>query len=196
MAASTRFMERQGDRSSPIAVIELKAGGACGSIGYPFSCSKREMGPRTILPSSSRHVVVPRRCKPWHWRWRRFRAPDQRARQPRVEAAGAQASAHKVSVLDKPGLVALAGALDRAHGKIDILVNNAGFGQVVPLALMGEDDWDQMIDTHVKGAVRCQTADLDSIRWMADPVCRSAGRRPSRRSRARHRHRSCASCRR
>jgi len=38
------------------------------------------------------------------------------------------------------------------HGKIDILVNNAGFGQVVPLALMEESDWDDMLDTHVKGA--------------------------------------------
>ena len=37
-------------------------------------------------------------------------------------------------------------------GTIDILVNNAGVGQVVPLALMEEDDWDRMMDTHVKGA--------------------------------------------
>jgi 3-oxoacyl-[acyl-carrier protein] reductase len=61
-------------------------------------------------------------------------------------------SSHKVSVLDKAGLVELAKMLDTAHGKIDILVNNAGFGQVVPLALMEESDWDHMIDTHVKGA--------------------------------------------
>ncbi|HEY0483524.1 MAG TPA: SDR family NAD(P)-dependent oxidoreductase [Kofleriaceae bacterium] len=69
-----------------------------------------------------------------------------------LEAAGARASAHKVSVLDRAGLVELVKQLDRAHGAIDILVNNAGYGQVVPLALMEEDDWDQMIDTHVKGA--------------------------------------------
>lgn len=69
-----------------------------------------------------------------------------------IEAAGGRASAHKVSVLDKPGLSELARSLDRAHGKIDILVNNAGYGQVVPLALMEESDWDNMLDTHVKGA--------------------------------------------
>jgi 3-oxoacyl-[acyl-carrier protein] reductase len=69
-----------------------------------------------------------------------------------IEAAGGRASAHKVSVLDKPGLAELARALDGAHGKIDILVNNAGHGQVVPLALMEESDWDEMLDTHVKGA--------------------------------------------
>lgn len=69
-----------------------------------------------------------------------------------ITAAGGRGSAHKVSVLDKPGLTALAKSLDTEHGKIDILVNNAGFGQVVPLALMEEADWDDMLDTHVKGA--------------------------------------------
>jgi NAD(P)-dependent dehydrogenase (short-subunit alcohol dehydrogenase family) len=69
-----------------------------------------------------------------------------------IEAAGGRASAHKVSVLDKPGLTELAKSLDKQHGKIDILVNNAGYGQVVPLALMEESDWDEMLDTHVKGA--------------------------------------------
>jgi 3-oxoacyl-[acyl-carrier protein] reductase len=68
------------------------------------------------------------------------------------EAMGGKASAHRVSVLDKPGLDELVQMLDRAHGKVDILVNNAGFGQVVPLALMEEADWDSMMDTHVKGA--------------------------------------------
>jgi NAD(P)-dependent dehydrogenase (short-subunit alcohol dehydrogenase family) len=61
---------------------------------------------------------------------------------------GPLASAHKVSVLDKAGLAQIV----RDLGKVDILVNNAGLGQVVPLALMEEDDWDQMLDTHVKGA--------------------------------------------
>ena len=69
-----------------------------------------------------------------------------------ITAAGGRGSAHKVSVLDKTGLTALAKSLDTEHGKIDILVNNAGFGQVVPLALMEESDWDDMLDTHVKGA--------------------------------------------
>ena len=69
-----------------------------------------------------------------------------------IAAAGGRGSAHKVSVLDKAGLRELARSLDQAHGKVDILVNNAGFGQVVPLALMEESDWDDMIDTHVKGA--------------------------------------------
>ncbi len=39
-----------------------------------------------------------------------------------------------------------------ADAPIDALVNNAGHGQVVPVALMEEEDWDRMLDTHVKGA--------------------------------------------
>lgn len=77
---------------------------------------------------------------------------DAEATVAAIEAAGGRASAHKVSVLDKAGLAALVRELDGAHGKIDILVNNAGHGQVVPLALMEEADWDDMLDTHVKGA--------------------------------------------
>ena len=53
--------------------------------------------------------------------------------------------------------------LDAKHGKIDILVNNAGFGQVVPLALMEESDWDAMIDTHVKGAFLATQAVLRTM---------------------------------
>ena len=88
---------------------------------------------------------------------------DAHATLAALERLGAKASAHKVSVLDKPGLVELVQALDRAHGKIDILVNNAGFGQVVPLALMEEEDWDQMLDTHVKGAFLATQAVLRSM---------------------------------
>jgi 3-oxoacyl-[acyl-carrier protein] reductase len=61
--------------------------------------------------------------------------------------------AHRVSVTDKPGITEMVRAIERdAEAPIDILINNAGIGQVVPLALMEEEDWDRMMDTHVKGA--------------------------------------------
>lgn len=72
---------------------------------------------------------------------------------------GPLASAHKVSVLDKAGLAQIV----RDLGTVDILVNNAGFGQVVPVALMEEDDWDQMLDTHVKGAFLATQAVLRTM---------------------------------
>ena len=80
-----------------------------------------------------------------------------------LRAAGARISAHKVSVLDRPGLQQLVKQLDQEHGKVDVLVNNAGFGQVVPLALMEEADWDNMLDTHVKGAFNTTQAVLRTM---------------------------------
>ena len=68
--------------------------------------------------------------------------------------------AFAVSVLDKPGLKDLCKAVEAEAGTIDILVNNAGHGQVVPLALMEEEDWDRMMDTHVKGAFLASQAVL------------------------------------
>jgi 3-oxoacyl-[acyl-carrier protein] reductase len=89
---------------------------------------------------------------------------DEDARQTvaMLESVG-RVSAHKVSVLDRPGLLDLVKQLDKEHGKIDVLVNNAGFGQVVPLALMEESDWDQMLDTHVKGAFNTTQAVLRTM---------------------------------
>ena len=44
--------------------------------------------------------------------------------------------------------------LDR-FGKIDILVNNAGINIRGPIEQLAEDDWDQVIDTNLKGPWLC-----------------------------------------
>jgi 3-oxoacyl-[acyl-carrier protein] reductase len=70
-----------------------------------------------------------------------------------IRAAGGDGHAcHKVSVLDRVPLQAMVKAIEAEHGGIDILINNAGVGQVVPLALMEEEDWDRMMSINVKGA--------------------------------------------
>jgi 3-oxoacyl-[acyl-carrier protein] reductase len=69
-----------------------------------------------------------------------------------IESHGVRGWASKVSVLDRVGMQGLARSLESDAGHVDILVNNAGVGQVVPLALMEEDDWDRVMDVNVKGA--------------------------------------------
>ena len=69
-----------------------------------------------------------------------------------LRSSGARAWAVCANVLDKRALDDLVRRTESEAGIIDILVNNAGIGQVVPLALMTEEDWDRMLDTHVKGA--------------------------------------------
>ena len=87
-----------------------------------------------------------------------------------LKALGRRAWAHQASVSDKPAVRAMVGAIDEQAGGIDILVNNAGHGQVVPLALMEEQDWDAMMAVHLKGAFLCTQAVLRGM------VKRRAGR--------------------
>jgi 3-oxoacyl-[acyl-carrier protein] reductase len=70
----------------------------------------------------------------------------------RIQTTGVRGWAYKTSVLDRAGLQTLARTLEQEAGRIDILVNNAGVGQVVPLALMEEADWDRVMSVNVKGA--------------------------------------------
>ncbi len=41
------------------------------------------------------------------------------------------------------------------YGKIDILVNNAGNSSMMAVADMSEQEWDEVLDTHLKGTFLC-----------------------------------------
>ncbi len=68
-----------------------------------------------------------------------------------IQAHGVQGFSFRTSVLDKLGLEDVVRSIEKDIGTIDILVNNAGVSDVVPLALMEEEDWDRVLDTNVKG---------------------------------------------
>lgn len=81
-------------------------------------------------------------------------------RRERVEAlAGELASAHSIPVhaiaLDVRDRAAVEGAfasLPASYAEVDILVNNAGLGRGLDKLQEGNpDEWDEMIDTNVKG---------------------------------------------
>jgi 3-oxoacyl-[acyl-carrier protein] reductase len=71
--------------------------------------------------------------------------------QKELTVAGAKVAAYPLDVLDGKAAAALAETIEREFGPIDILVNNAGFAQVLPFAMIEEDDWDRMMDVNVKG---------------------------------------------
>ncbi len=69
-----------------------------------------------------------------------------------LEELGGPFRAYKADVRDRERMLEVAKSVEAELGTTDILVNNAGKSQVVPLALMEEADWDDMMDTTVKGA--------------------------------------------
>jgi 3-oxoacyl-[acyl-carrier protein] reductase len=68
-----------------------------------------------------------------------------------LAAAGRSAKAYALDALDAPAVASLAQAIETEVGPVDILVNNAGITQVMPFALIEEEDWDRVMDVNVKG---------------------------------------------
>ncbi len=67
-----------------------------------------------------------------------------------LAAAGKTARAYALDVLDGAGTIALSDTIEHELGPVSILVNNAGLTQVMPFALLEEEDWDRVMDTNVK----------------------------------------------
>lgn len=76
---------------------------------------------------------------------------EDKARTLERELGGECVKAFPLDVLDKVGSLKTAEQVERELGPVDILVNNAGITQVMPFALIEEEDWDRMMDVNVKG---------------------------------------------
>lgn len=75
-----------------------------------------------------------------------------------IESLGTAAVAVKADVALKSDVELLVGEAVDAFGKLDILVNNAGFTRPAMMVKMEEDQWDQVVDIHLKGAFLCSQA--------------------------------------
>lgn len=75
-----------------------------------------------------------------------------------IDKMDSQAIAVKADVAKKAETERLVQAGIDQFGRIDILVNNAGFGRPAMMLKMEEDEWDQVIDIHLKGAFLCSQA--------------------------------------
>ena len=73
-----------------------------------------------------------------------------------IRAAGGKASYIRTDVSDKAEVERMVAHAIEAHGRLDIAVNNAGVGEtVVPLVEMTEEEWDEVIDTNLRGNFLC-----------------------------------------
>lgn len=73
----------------------------------------------------------------------------------RIEEQGGKALAVSLDVCDRDSVVAAFDTIDTAYGDVggvDVLVNNAGVATNKPFLTLTESDWDQTLDTNLKGA--------------------------------------------
>jgi len=64
---------------------------------------------------------------------------------------GKSVKSYLLDVLDGAAAQKLAEIIEQDLGPADILVNNAGLTQIMPFALIEEEDWDRIMDVNVKG---------------------------------------------
>src|SRR6186997_2795632 len=69
-----------------------------------------------------------------------------------ISAAGGQAEAFPCDVKESAAVDALIDGLAEKWGKLDILVNNAGVTRDTLLPRMSDQDWDDVIDTNLRGS--------------------------------------------
>ena len=75
-----------------------------------------------------------------------------------IQALGRRAVAAVLDVRSVPDISACVAMVARELGGLDILVNNAGVEEVKPSLEVGEELWDKIIDTNLKGAFFCSQA--------------------------------------
>jgi 3-oxoacyl-[acyl-carrier protein] reductase len=75
-----------------------------------------------------------------------------------IEQRGCKAIALKADVAKKEEVENLVEQAVKTFGRIDVLVNNAGFTRPSMMLKMTEEQWDQVVDIHLKGAFLCSQA--------------------------------------
>jgi 3-oxoacyl-[acyl-carrier protein] reductase len=75
-----------------------------------------------------------------------------------IQSMGGKAISVKADVAQKPEAENLVNSAIYEFGRLDILVNNAGFTRPAMMIKMTEDQWDQVVDIHLKGAFLCAQA--------------------------------------
>ena len=72
-----------------------------------------------------------------------------------IKAAGGEAAAYQFNVADSAQVQSAFKQILADFDKIDILVNNAGITRDGLLMKMSESNWDDVLDTNLKGAFNC-----------------------------------------
>jgi NADP-dependent 3-hydroxy acid dehydrogenase YdfG len=71
----------------------------------------------------------------------------------RIADGGGQAAYQPTDVRRRADVAGLATLAQERFGRLDVMVSNVGVGLVSPLDALRVDDWDEMIDTNIKGVL-------------------------------------------
>jgi gluconate 5-dehydrogenase len=116
------------DLTGQVAIVT----GASRGLGQYFARALARCGADLILTSRKREDC----------------APFQRE----IEALGRQAAAVTLDVREHASIEKFAAEAESVFGRIDILVNNAGMNIRKPALDVTWDDWNQILDTNLRGA--------------------------------------------
>ncbi|NVM24416.1 MAG: 3-oxoacyl-ACP reductase FabG [Desulfobacterales bacterium] len=75
-----------------------------------------------------------------------------------INQMGSQAIVVRADVSKREEADGLVQAAVKEFGRLDILVNNAGFTRPAMMLKMTEEQWDEVVDIHLKGAFLCSQA--------------------------------------
>lgn len=80
-----------------------------------------------------------------------------------IVAAGGEASAVKADLSREESVVSMFDLVERQLGVVDYLVNNAGINRDGLLAFMSEEQWDEVIETNLRGTYLCSRLALPGM---------------------------------
>jgi 3-oxoacyl-[acyl-carrier protein] reductase len=81
----------------------------------------------------------------------------------RIVAAGGEAWAVEADLSRQESVAPMFDRIERQFGPVDYLVNNAGINRDVLLAFMSEEQWDEVIDTNLRGTYLCSRLALPGM---------------------------------
>jgi 3-oxoacyl-[acyl-carrier protein] reductase len=81
----------------------------------------------------------------------------------RIVAAGGEASAVDADLSRQETVASMFDCIEHRFGSINYLVNNAGITRDALLAFMSEEQWDDVIDTNLRGTYLCSRSALPGM---------------------------------
>jgi 3-oxoacyl-[acyl-carrier protein] reductase len=89
----------------------------------------------------------------------------------RIAAAGGEAAAMQADVSKRENVKDLFARVEARFGGIGYLVNNAGVTRDALLAFLSDEQWDEVLDTNLRGTYLCSQAALPNLLRSGGAIC-------------------------